>query len=254
MIAVVVFLGESFRVGGQNSRDRGRPEAHAGQEMASRSHARFLAALRSRLAVECRVVVDSYSTRYDDELVSWYGGPPAVTSYFHPDVVGLPALFEHAAGLAQQVVSGCSSEVAFVQFVRIDLFLKDFFIDGFQPSPCIRYPSICFTYNGSHEVTPGGHPRVSDTMVYVPRRLFRVLFGGRINLLCHDAFKLLRESPHGITDADIAFTVRTYHDSDSGKDWNPMYRMVGRAECGQWFDRGRTAPCQADCDLSDYAA
>jgi hypothetical protein len=37
---------------------------------------------------------------------------------------------------------------------------------------------------------------------------------------------------------NISYFVNTYHDSDSEKDWNPLYKIANRPESKIWYSEG----------------
>lgn len=141
----------------------------------------------------------------------------------------------HVNGLCQ-LIQETDKELQydFILFIRIDLCLKPFFtavFDYHQCTKCIIFPSICFVLHNYH-VNFDGTPRVSDTMLVIPNTFFHLLYPRVAFSLYHDTWSQLHEL--GIEDEHIDLIVNTYHDSDSEKDWNPLYYICNRPESSTW--------------------
>ena len=217
---LILVLGESFRTGGQRSRIRGEPRSRHDQLTALASHTRFFDHLTRTYDLELDVVVASYTTPYQSDIRNAYAR-----------YVRKSTFLETPIGL-QNLLSVVLNEVdvspyTFVLCLRIDLFLKDAFFAVFNPFwQDIRFPSVCFKSENSH-LCHDGSPRVSDMMVFVPQRYSTFLCG---SILCHEGWQILRRHPVAVNTM-----IDTYHDSDSQKDWNPLYRIVNRPEATTAF-------------------
>tara|TARA_Y100000741_G_C18219189_1_gene545108 strand:- start:1114 stop:1323 length:210 start_codon:yes stop_codon:yes gene_type:complete len=42
-----------------------------------------------------------------------------------------------------------------------------------------------------------------------------------------------------IKNSEISVIIKTFHDSDSQKDWNPIYKIVNRPESKKWYSKGQ---------------
>ena len=79
--------------------------------------------------------------------------------------------------------------------------------------------------------TPGNHARVADTFLLVPREASALL-----TACLREKSSRGQYAPnlHGLGDvcpsAEIRMMLTSQHDSDSSKQWNPLYRMIGRPE------------------------
>ena len=214
MTGLLLFLGESFRSGGQTSRIRGRMDSFKGQMTATASHLKLLQTLGNVDAF-----LGTYETPFDIILLSAYE-KYLVGHLILPQPIGLTNLFQMSLSSIQ------TDKYDYVCFVRVDLFLKPRFFTLFNPARfnTILYPSICW-YRDCR--TKRRHPRVNDMMVFVPKRLFRALPNIEIN---HDSWQTLVEKTN-LTYADIDTLLNTFHDSDSQKDYNPIYYIVNRPIC-----------------------
>jgi len=70
-------------------------------------------------------------------------------------------------------------------------------------------------------------------MLYVPSQYYEAFHDNKVHLH-HDCYE---EYP---TYMPVGFMVATYHDSDSEKDWNPIYKIVNRPETTTWASEGYT--------------
>jgi len=90
----------------------------------------------------------------------------------------------------------------------------------------VRFPFICWVQND----ISGESPRVSDFMLFVPSKYFRFL---PHYVISHDSWRdfVMKSS---LTKWDLDVMITTFHDSDSFKDWNPLYRIANRPENNEW--------------------
>jgi hypothetical protein len=68
-------------------------------------------------------------------------------------------------------------------------------------------------------------------MIFIPSTYF-YLFNLNI-YLNHDAW-FTYKTDYNLTNNDMDFILDTYHDSDTFKDFNPLYYMVSRPENQKW--------------------
>jgi hypothetical protein len=232
----IILFGESFRTGSQGSRAKGRPDAVAEQLDAARSHQEFIDYLTSQHNVQCGIYIHTYSTPYDDFLLACY---KQVTAKRFLTTEGTTSgMSSHVDG-TMRLIDEQLAMYDFCLFIRIDLHLKSYFTKRFNLQQfCTRltFPSICFLKNNSHVVSGTNYPRVNHIIVGVPRMLYKLLQPHITPILFeHVAFAHL--SPMLPTNC-IEFMVSTYHDSDSEKDWNPLYDIVNRPRKPVWHSVG----------------
>ena len=100
------------------------------------------------------------------------------------------------------------------------------------------WPSICFKPH--HKV--GNHPRINDTMIFIPKKYYKYIqyihwYGDGHNQWSD----LIKNSNLKYDDLDTM--LNTFHDSDSAKDFNPIYYIINRPESnihhtnGELFDK-----------------
>lgn len=221
---LVILFGECFRNGGQDSRARGHPASYNMQIDACESHIKYFLVLKTKYNIDTDVIIDSYSTQYDDELKMLYKDY-LITCKFHSDVIGFNALyfdtFTHITNI---------DEYEFIHYIRIDMLIKDHFINTFQKTNKITYSFVCWI--GGHQCSSNNNcPRVADMMVYIPSEYYYI-FIRKVLMLDHESYGHL--IANGLSKEDIGFFALTYHDSDSAKDWNPLYIIVNRPIAEKW--------------------
>jgi len=229
--ALLIFVGESFRIGNQNSRVRGVPEAYAQQKLACTSHMAFVRHLKEVHGIHADVLIESYTTPYDADLESWYS-PHVINdgAHFYQDVMGYQNLVAKTIQ-AGHIPMHELPNYRFIHYIRIDLCLKPAFSELFKLSSRLRFSSVCWRRDCK---LPNGMHRVSDMMMYIPHNLFWLVTHGHI-YLHHEAYYAYMLC--GLSEEDIGFVVNGYHDSDSAKDWNPLYAIANREECAIWHDK-----------------
>ena len=210
MKGLLIFLGESFRTGGQCSRIRGEETSVLGQKMACESHSRFIKHISEKYSVNIDVHISTYNTPYNELLLSFYENP---TFTFYDNLIGLNTLFHNSI----------KSDYDFIFYLRIDIFLKQKLFDIFNPNATmILFPSVCFIpYERIN-----GHPRISDTMLFIPKKYFEYI---KNVVVGHSTWHILIQDTD-LTYRDMDTLLNTYHDSDSEKDFNPIYYIVNRNE------------------------
>ena len=230
----VLFYGESFRTGRQCSRTIGLDdEAYDAQKAASATHVGLLTHLGSAYDT-CDVYISSVTTRFDADLVSFYGPRVKASVFVEP---GLSYDGYHFARGNQAIVeSGEIDNYDHVVYVRVDLHLKPHLVDvclrDVAAVEKISFASICFLPHHKHH----NRPRVNPVIAVIPKRFRHLIVGGKMHLN-HDTWHAL-VTGCGLEDADLDVLLDTYHDSDSHKDWNPIYRMCSRPESSKWHSKG----------------
>jgi hypothetical protein len=224
-----IFIGESFRSGGQNSRVRGNLESIKGQINACYSHIRFIEYVKQKFNINSvKIYLNTYKTKYFEKMLKIY--EPYLLDYtLYDDVIGLNNLFHDSIDKINEKEN--IEKYDFIFYIRIDLFLKYYFYDSFFPNPeKILFPSICFI---PHNLTKNRHPRNSDMMIYIPKKMYQNI---RNIYIDHLGWEILVKN--GLTYNDMDTIINTYHDSDSQKDFNPMYKIVNRPECTTFHSEG----------------
>jgi len=207
---------------GQMCRTRGDQSSFPEQKLACETHMNFVRKLEQKYEVD--IFIDTYDTQFNSEIVSWYK-PNLKAHKFHTGkAIGYLNIYKDSIDLIENL-----GQYSFVHFFRIDIFLKDRFISGFEFSDKIRY-----AFRLTHQWFPKV-PRISDTMLFVPNY----------------ELKLVKEKAPLLDDVwvwgviqrlglktKVETYVRTLHDSDPKKDWNPLYKFANRIETKTWDMEG----------------
>jgi len=232
MKGLLILFGESFRTGGQDSRIRGRDESYPEQIKAAESHMAFIEDLKNK---DCHidVYISSYTTKFDNDLTKIYANN-LIQSDYNVQMTGPHDLLHRPIKNIKNI-----EIYDFVLFMRIDIYLKDEFKKIFNTKwDKILFPAICF--KPWHKV--GNHPKVNDMMIYVPKKYFNYIqhifyrYGG------HKLWQHLNDTTDLKYD-DLDTMLNTYHDSNTEKDFNPIYYIVNRPQSevfhteGEIFDK-----------------
>jgi hypothetical protein len=217
MKGLIVFLGESFRFGITGTRCRGVSESFSEQIAASNTHISFIKHIKNKYNLDISIFISTYHTQYDNDLLDVYK-EYLIDHDMYDDVIGLNNLLHNSIKRIN------IQNYDFVFFIRIDLFLKDYFFEIFNPNiNMILFPTICWKEG---YITKKNHPRINDTMIFVPKKYYDYF---KDIDLCHDCWEILIENTDLKYD-DMDAMIHTYHDSDSNKDFNPLYYVVNRPE------------------------
>ena len=214
-IGIFILIGEPFRSGEQGTRIRGDKGAYQEQIDACKSHIEFMNHYSS---IKWKVLIFTYTTPFDESIRNLY--KPYHSSFLN-DPIGYDALFE----FSKQHLIRNQIKYDFIFVSRIDLKFKSEFKKIFNHKwNTIRYPFVCWKKDSTCKTY---YPRVSDTMVYIPKK-----YNLSYITLNHDSWAELCE--RGLVYTDIDVMINTYHDSDSSKDINPLYVIVNRNKTKKW--------------------
>jgi hypothetical protein len=226
MKGLIVLIGESFRDGLSTTRERDTDNSYELQKKACESHIRFFDNLKNNQNIDVEIIINTYKTRFEEDLKCWY--QQYLIEYNSNDnLIGLENLLNNITKRIDK------TKYDFVFAIRIDLFLKDHFLEKFDPNwNRITFSQICWAKCCR---VVGNNPRVSDVVLFIPKRLF-YLFDNYL-YLWHDSWINYKYN-YGLTNDDLNLMIDTYHDSDSWQDWNPLYYMVSREESKIWHSEG----------------
>ena len=220
---LVLLIGESFRDGFQHSREKDTQKGYDTQKIATESHIKFIENLKNQ-NIDTDVIINTYDTKYEDDLKEWY--KDYLIDYIsNPLLSGIEKLINNAIYKNRKYINNYD----FVYVCRIDLCLKDYFIEQFNS----EWNKIFFSNSTWRECykTFNNEPRIADVMMFIPSPYF-YLFNLNI-YLNHDAW-FTYKTDYNLTNNDMDFMIDTYHDSDTFKDFNPLYYMVSRSENQKW--------------------
>lgn len=240
----LALYGESFRSLHHGPRAIGRPESFEYQIHAAKQHVEFAKHIRDAYDMDCEVMISTMSTPFDGDLLKEYtqgGLLPVASVTFHTTYPSnctnslAKAIF---VALADQQPA---KHYAFVVFVRIDLMLKRYMWDA-KVFPTLSVPdkiyfsSVIFTLNNYH-IQDKCCPRINPIITIFPARLMHILWDPYF-VFEHESWQVLVHYFELNPVRDMGFLLDTLHDSDSLKDWNPLYKMTGRPETNTWHTEG----------------
>ena len=228
----IILIGEAFRMGGQGNRQRDLEDSIEGQKSACESHNKLAERLES-LGIEVKFLIESYCSKYEDQMRSWYG--ERIESFCTREkLVGLNNL---ASSALEKI-----EEADCILICRIDILLKKMFIEIFDPK-CqkLMFPFICWIVKNSHiypwKPEESNHksnsPRVSDMFMFIPKKFIK-----KIQEKIYISHSSWCDYLKTFESKDMCFMIDTYHDSDSGKDYNPLYKIVNRNASNFWHSIG----------------
>lgn len=224
MKALAIFIGEAFRSGG---RIIGEDNSFKAQIDACGTHKNFIDILRNKHKIDCDIFVGSYNTRFNKKLLKNYKRN-LIGYFFLDERIGLNNLFHKCINSVE------SNKYDYIFYIRIDLFLKDNFFDIFSlNNDKIVFPTICWYKD--HKFKKIKCPRVNDMTLFIPKKYFKFLDD---IILGHECWLYL------VTKTSLCYKnfdvmINTFHDSDSFKDWNPLYYIVNRPESKEWHSKGK---------------
>lgn len=220
MNGLIILIGASFRLGTQGTNNIGDPQSYAGQIKACDSHIKFIEDIIQKFNMnKISVFVSSYDSQYSKLLINKY--KKYLIGYnINTKLIGFNNLFNNLINLIPNITN-----YDFILHIRIDLFLKPYFTDIFNPkSNMILFSNICWE---KYSIT-NGHPRVNPMFIFIPKKYYNYINCIAINY-GHDLWYILIKTTV-LTYDDLDTMINTYHDSDSFKDFNPLYYIVNRPE------------------------
>lgn len=216
MKLLLLFVGACFRSGSQGSKITDTKNSFIQQKNASESHIMLITHLNKFANVD--VAINTYETIYENELKSWYNNN-LIQVLINNELIGLENLINNSLRSIFNI-----NEYDCILVIRIDLFIKEYFLSILNiNSNKIQFPFICW----AKCCVINNCPRIADTILFIPKKYF-YLINNRI-FLSHDSwYKNIKE--YNLSNHDMEFMINTFHDSDSEKDFNPLYYMVSRPE------------------------
>jgi hypothetical protein len=226
MKCLILIFGESFRTGSQYSRVRGGDESYEEQIKACHNHLKFFKFLEEKYdSLKISVSLLTYTTKFDKDLENIYHD--YIIKYESLDnLIGLNGLFHRSYSNINL------DDFDFILYFRIDLYLKDHFFEIFDPSwKTIRFATILWLRYQVYD----NFPTSNDMIIFIPKKYF--IYLSSINLFNHCTWKYLILNAK-LSNDDLDIMINTFHDSDSQKDFNPLYYIVNRPQNTKWHDEG----------------
>jgi hypothetical protein len=231
---LLIIAGESFREGGQGSRSKDTPKSLTSQLLACDSHIKFIEHLKNKYNIDVDIQLISYNTKYEKELIEKYNQYNVQYKFYDKYYQDRTQLIN--SWKLEDIDKSYDS----ILVIRPDMYLKEFFYDIFDPYiNKISYASVCFV--GAHRVFD--IPRANDAMVFIPKKYFDLVYYTIGIKVYHAAIKEYIDHSNQIGRSlnlynDFDFLIKTPHDSDTEKDYHPLYYLVSRPECKKWQSYG----------------
>lgn len=231
---LLIIAGECFRDGGQNSRLIDTEFSTDNQLKATESHLSFIQFLKDKYNIDTDIQLLSYSSKHENILINKYNKYNLQYKFYNKYFTDRTALINSLK------IDNIEEKYDFILVIRPDMYLKEFFYDIFYPhANKIYYASVCWV--GQHRIFD--MPRVNDTIVFIPKKYFNLVYYTIGIKTYHAAIKEYIDHSHQIGKPlnlynDFDFFIRTPHDSDTSKDYNPLYYLVSRPENKKWQSYG----------------
>jgi len=232
MRGLMLLRGLSFRFGTQFSTEVGKPWSVVPQKKACQSHIDFIEYVKNNHNINLDLAIDTFSTSYDYVLKSYYDNYKPYYNFINKLDPGNPTAFNRAL---YNIVDKLS-DYDFLIISRNDMIFKEKLSEVFYaPEDEIKYT---FVLQYPIRKLTVRYPEISDQIpmagndfLYFPKKYFHLL----------EVFKKSKGDNHDFImnildidkDAKVTPYINTYHDSDPAKDWNPLYKFVGRFEIPQ---------------------
>jgi len=216
MKCLLVITGESFRYGPQGSRARSTCKASTSrQKLASYSHIRLINYMKKQFNYDTDILIDSYelNNEYDTMILNWYA-PYVIKARFNKIIFPNEMAFVESTN--NNLASEDLSEYDYIVFIRIDFYIKKYFLNRFNTiDNSIRYAHM--DYNG------GGN---CHNIIYLPKCYFHL-----INAPLSENFRTPHYGMHNVkTNLKTSLFINSYHSLSTDLNWNPLYSQVGRNE------------------------
>lgn len=228
---LLVIAGDCFREGTQGSLLKDTDISVINQIKATESHIFFIEYLKKKYNITTDVQLISYASKYENILIDKYNEYNLRYKFYNSYHVDRTALVN--ATRIENI-----EEYDSILFIRPDMYLKPFFMEIFDPyATKICYPSVCYINESRDWV------RVNDTMMCIPKKYFDLVYYKIGVKLYHRAIPDYISHSREINEPlllniDFDFFLKTLHDSDSYKDYNPIYTLISRPENKNWYSYG----------------
>ena len=246
-----VTAGGSFRSGGGRTSGgsintiMGLENSYNEQKIATNTHLQYIDYLKSQ-GYEVDVRVGTYDTPYMQELLSWYKTrTPKLEAKVFDFTPNSETFLEKPSGapgyglsrMFQLTMNNVNLDsYDFIIYIRVDVIIKN--LNLFVSKLNIQSKKLLLGFNLMNPYLSYGesHPFPTDMIMFVPNNLFNKIDFSNIEIF-HSMWKWFEEKSN-LTVDDIGYIIDTMHDSDSSKDWNPLYKIANRFSVPRWTGVG----------------
>jgi hypothetical protein len=226
MKLLLVLNGESYRSGSQMTRVRGTKNYIERQMLACNSHIKLINEIKNKYNIETDIIIHTYRLNENDDnnLINFYK---------NHNINVISVNFLHSVcknecdflNLTYDKINEHLLKYDFCLLVRIDLYLKEFFIKNIIFDNKIRFPHL--DSNTNIEISnQNGEFLVCHAIIYYPKKYFLVIQNRIVYNSTHSIYNNLVK--FGINHKEIDFFVETLHICSTDIASNPIYCQVGR--------------------------
>ena len=223
---LLVLWGESYRFGSQCTRGRGCGKYFERQELASKSHNDLIECINNKFNMKTKILINSYKLNNEDDakLLKFYEKHEIVYNLFDNLFRSEDAMLNNTYSNVNSIIS--TNEYKFILFIRIDLYLKKYFIDNLSfDTNYIKFAHIDSNINITHN-----HYQICQQIMLFPKKYFNTLTDNFFdNIIAHAIRDKLVDN--NVPNKDIKYFVNTLHICSTDLGWNPLYIQVGRNNC-----------------------
>lgn len=228
MRGLLILRGISFRDGGNSNFEFGSENSVEPQKQAWISHLKLLEQLQTKFDVKTEVLIDTVECNHSHlikEIFSNFDYKLELQQKLdHNQRMSLKRLVNENLSFMK--------DFDYLIFSRNDVFLKDQLIDLINPFE--EKIKFSFVAEYSWRKFDNKIPRVDDIVFFLPKKFFHILTfvnigenNRKFKNSWHDLLWLMMLKDPQI---DYDFYVNTYHCSETGYDFNPLYKLVSRPE------------------------
>jgi hypothetical protein len=224
--ALLVLWGESYRFGGQMTRGRGGGDYFKRQQIASKSHIGLIKVINEKFNMKTKVFINTYKLNDtdDEKLRNFYSGEDIIYNFYETLFDSEHTMLNNTYDVVNKIIS--NNDFKFILFVRIDLYLKKYFIKNVTFDD--RY--IKFAHIDSIiDINRVDKYNICQQIVLYPKKYFYTITNKIIYNATHEIRDKLIEC--NVPRNDIKYFVNTLHICSTDLGWNPLYIQVGRGNC-----------------------
>lgn len=230
----IVFWGESYRSGPQISRLRGTNDYIKRQILASKSHISLINSLKEK-GVNIDTILNTYklNEKDDNNLMNYYKNfSNLISTTFNNNI--FPSESDFLNNMYDNVTA-ILDNYDFILFIRIDLYLKKYFIENVK----LDINRIQFAHIDSNQDINNidiNIINICQQIMIFPKSLYYTILNKYIYNSTHGILSQLTKN--GITYNSIGFIINTMHICSTDLGWNPLYIQVGRNYNGTYSING----------------
>jgi hypothetical protein len=222
---LIVLTGDSFRC--RNDIE----DVEIRQKIATISHLELVETIKNKYNIDTEFLINTYKTTpYNDSLIKkWYGNKSVILN------IGdrLSSEFESIHNTIELLKNINLDDYINVLFIRMDLYLKPYFINNFN----IQTDKIYYAHvDTNHQMRNSSmYPSVYHGITLVPQKYFDLI----LKKIVWNYHQSLMNTLQHIGKENVLFYINSIHYCDTFYEWNPLYTYVGRKEASDYLSKGK---------------